>query len=167
MASGAESPATTFGVIENVHLVPVDRRDGDDRQLSDPIASGEGDILRAVVDQENRDFPSVAGVDQTGTVDDAHSCSTGVTGASQHQPGKSLRYRHREPGGNRDPLTRRQGDVDSGVKIDGGVADMGLYGNWQFPIEEYEVNLHGVQGHRAVNLTISERLDDCDNQVGP
>jgi hypothetical protein len=44
---------------------------------------------------------------------------------------------------------------------------MCLCGNWQFPIEQYEVNLHGVQGHRAVNLTISERLDDCDNEVGP
>ena len=44
-------------------------------------------------------------------------------------------------------------EIDSGVKVDSGIADMRPRGNFQFRIETYEVNLHGVTGIGRDDLT--------------
>jgi hypothetical protein len=68
----------------------------------------------------------------------------GVTRPGKNQSGEPHRDRHSDTGGHGEALTRLKVQIHSGVKIDRGIADMSIAGNWQFPVETYEVNLHGV-----------------------
>lgn len=69
-----------------------------------------------------------------------------MTRTRQNQSGKPFRDGYGETRGHGRALTRLKGQIHSRVKIDRGIADMSIAGNWQFPVETYEVNLHGVLG---------------------
>lgn len=143
-ARRAEAPFSPSGVVETLDLAPGDVGHRHDGELSDSVSSRELNVLPAVIDQQNVDFTSIARVDETGPVHHTHPAAPGMARSRQHQARIAGRNGHSEAGGDSRPLPRCQSYVDSRVKIDGGIADMCSSGNWQFPIETYEVNLHGV-----------------------
>jgi len=102
-----------------------------------------------MVDQKDADLATVPGVDQPRAVHDPDSMTTGMTRTWQNESGISHRDGDSDAGGHGHPFSRFEDDVDAGVKVDCCIADMSMRWNGQFPIEKYEVNLHGVQGHRA------------------
>ena len=83
-------------------------------------------------------------------VDHTDAETLGMATPGQDQSGKPVRDGHCEPGGNGDSLPRLHRDRISGLKIDGGIADMRPCGNFHFRSESYETSLHlGVTGRRA------------------
>lgn len=99
-----------------------------------------------MVDEKDADLPAVSGVDESGAVDDTDTVATGMPRPGKHESGEPLGDGHGDPRGHGGAFTRNENGVDSAVKVDRGIADMSSCGNWQFPIETYEVNLHGVLG---------------------
>lgn len=120
----AEAPTPPVRVIEGLYPIPCDRRHRDHGQLGDALASGELDGIRPVVDQENADLAPVAGVDEPRPIDDTYTQSHGVSRTWKHETRMTLGYRNCQPGRDRGPLPRLETHIDSGVKIDGRVADM-------------------------------------------
>ena len=148
-ASRTEATAPSGGRVELLDLYPFDTGNGDNGQLCDPFSTLESDDVGSVIDQQDAYLAPVSGIDQPWSVDDADAVTSSMTRARQDQTSEAGRDRDCQPGGHGRPLPRLQGKIDTGVKIDRGIADMSVAGNWQFPIQTYEVNLHGVQGHRA------------------
>lgn len=138
-----------------VHLEPLHRGHRHDGELRDPVTASKADRLAPVVDEDDVDLTSIPRVDQSGTVDHSDSGAEGVPAPGQYQPGVAFGDGDGDTGRYRRPLPGRQGDVDPGLKVDRGVADMCRCGNPHFRIEPGEVSLHlglGIEG-RA--------LDDC------
>jgi hypothetical protein len=92
--------------------------------LSDAVTTAELDLLVAVVDQQDADLPAIARVDEPGPIDDTNTKTLGVARSGQDEACVTLGNGNCDAGGDRGALTRDEEDVDSGVKIYGGIADM-------------------------------------------
>jgi hypothetical protein len=136
-------------MVEEIDLGPLDLWDRDYCKLGDAVAPSELDVIVTVVDQQHGDLPPVARVDQAGPVDNSYPVSPGVPRSGEDQPGVTLGNGHCDAGRDRSTFSRREDDVDSGVKIYGGIADMRWTGGGEPSVETYEVDLHSVFGASA------------------
>jgi hypothetical protein len=139
-----ESTVATLGHVERLDLRPLDRWNRDDGELSDAVSPCKRHLLVTMIDQQDADLAAVAGVDQSRPVDHTDAVPAGMSRTRQNQTGKPLRDRYGDTRGHGGALTRWKGQIHSRVKIDRSIADMSSTGNRQFPVETYEVNLHGV-----------------------
>ncbi len=157
MTCRPKSAVAALGLIEAVHFHPLDLGDRKNSKLGDPITPGKGDSLRAMVDEKDGYLPPVTRVNQPWPIDDPYSRPSGMATPRKDQTGITLRYGHGDPGGHRSPFPGLENNIASGVKVDGGVADMCSGRNCQFGIEPLKGNLHVVVGHRADDRrTVSE-----------
>jgi hypothetical protein len=92
--------------------------------LSDSVTTAELDLIVTVVDQQNADLSAIARVDEPGPIDDTNTKTPGVARSGQDKACVTLRNGNCEAGRDRRALTRDEEEVNPGVKIYGGIADM-------------------------------------------
>ena len=143
-AAGAEAAVAAGGLAQALDLDRLGRRDRGDHELRDPIPGLDPEGLRRVgVEQQDPDFPAVAGVDQAGAVDEGDPVLAGQARARQDQPGVPVGDLDRDPGPDAPPLSRPEVGGLAGAEVEAGVALVGARGQDRPLDHPLHPQLHG------------------------
>ena len=80
------------------------------------------------VEQDDLDLATIAGIDQTGRVDDRHAVASGESRTWQGERRDPGRQAERDTGRYHGAFLRRYHEVDGRMKVEGGVAGVGAGG---------------------------------------
>lgn len=145
-AAGAEASVASVGFIQFVYLYEVDRGDFLDDELGYAVAFVDLDVVGGIqVDEDNLEFSSVVGVDETRRIDYRQALLNGQAAAGLDKAGVAVGQGDGQPSRDQTAFEGLQDAVLVGAQIQAGIGGMGVFGKLDGGVETLYVD--GNVGH--------------------